>query len=1320
VGGVVNLNSGVINALTIGFGYDSSTYHLNGGTLITATIKNATTTNATASLYFNGTTVQYLTNKTGFQGSFFPYGNVLSANEHAYISSGGVTFVGVTGTNMTFSAPLLHDPALGATADGGLTEAGTGTMTFSAANTYTGPTTINSGTFAITGAGSLTTSGINISNGTLSVSGLGSSATYAMPGASFAAGTNATIIGGAIGTVNLGSLPVTLTYNGTTPALTISQGTLELNNNVFTVNTSSGLPLATGQYTIAQVLSGSISGYPNITMTGTALPASGTTNFISISGGNLVLNIFNSTGAPVLTIDPPVLTPAPPAVIYVTESFSLTSAAYGVPPLSYQWRLNGTNISGATGTTFSKSNATTNNSGNYVVVVTNPYGSTTSSVPTTVTVLNPAVSLTSGLNLWLKFDETTGLTAYDSSGKGLNGTLQGFAGDDSQWVAGRLGGAINVNPYSGEQEVVAVQDNGSLNFSTNMEFSLAAWVNPATSQTSGAAIIAKGFGAGGEEYVLDVNGGTYRFYVRNAGALATVYQTSAAPDGYWHQLTAVFSVPKSRVLVYLDGNVILTGTPPASLLNITNEVDIGARMSGTNTQYDLDLNAILDDVRIYNRVLAPTEVAALYGLAPSVAPTLVSSPVSRSVFPGGSCTFSAPAAGTLPLRYQWQYGTTNISGATNSSYVVTNVQAGNVGNYTVTVTNIAGSTGATATLALLPTPTGNYETWVVGDQPEAYWRLDDTTSPILDSMGRHDGLPYSLGAVDSGLTYFSVGQPGALINNADTSMYFYSGYQNKVVVPYSSNLNSVPFTIECWAQFSGSSSLTTYYSPVSSLAASGGDQGYLLYAAADSLWESWLGEGGTSWSFNQGTSVQPNAWTHLVATFDGTNNCIYVNGVLSQSKTVTAFFQNLTSSFNIGCNGAQNGYYFNGYIDEVAFYKSALSAARIAAHYNAAVYGGSVPPVVIAPNSQTVVVGSTVTFTASAGGSPLLTYQWQKNGTSISGATNLSLILTNVYYTDAAQYTLAVTNGAGGVVGAAATLTVMPTPTFANLTNNLVLHLKFDGNYADSSGLGNNGVSVNSPSFVAGKIGSQAVQVSSAGGTYNYVTVSDPNNDLHFAAGQDFTVAMWVKVPSGSVTELPFFGNQDASLLSTIAGYSFSPTTSGGWGYYIQDDGGNFVGGSSSTSIADNQWHNLVYSAQRSGNVNVYLDGHLSGSSSMASVSNSITPSYAANVGQDGPGNYNVTATYTIDDLGVWQRALTSYDALSLYTAGASGQSFDVYGPVSMALQQSGSSLKITWQAGTLQSAANINGPWTAVSGAAAPYYTITPGTGNMFFRIKL
>ena len=47
--------------------------------------------------------------------------------------------------------------------------------------------------------------------------------------------------------------------------------------------------------------------------------------------------------------------------------------------------------------------------------------------------------------------------------------------------------------------------------------------------------------------------------------------------------------------------------------------------------------------------------------------------------------------------------------------------------------------------------------------------------------------------------------------------------------------------------------------------------------------------------------------------------------------------------------------------------------------------------------------------------------------------------------------------------------------TFANLTNDLVLHLQFDGNYLDSSGRNNNGTNVGATTLVAGKIGSQAL-----------------------------------------------------------------------------------------------------------------------------------------------------------------------------------------------------------------------------------------------------
>ncbi|HWN97402.1 MAG TPA: hypothetical protein VNT99_20390, partial [Methylomirabilota bacterium] len=67
---------------------------------------------------------------------------------------------------------------------------------------------------------------------------------------------------------------------------------------------------------------------------------------------------------------------------------SFTAIVNGSAPLSYQWRFNGTNISGATNATFVRSNVQPSQAGNYVLVVTNRAGAATSQVAT-LTVNNP-------------------------------------------------------------------------------------------------------------------------------------------------------------------------------------------------------------------------------------------------------------------------------------------------------------------------------------------------------------------------------------------------------------------------------------------------------------------------------------------------------------------------------------------------------------------------------------------------------------------------------------------------------------------------------------------------------------------------------------------------------------------------------------------------------------------------------------------------------------------------------------------------------------------------------------------------------------------
>jgi hypothetical protein len=75
----------------------------------------------------------------------------------------------------------------------------------------------------------------------------------------------------------------------------------------------------------------------------------------------------------------------------------------------------------------------------------------------------------------------------------------------------------------------------------------------------------------------------------------------------------------------------------------------------------------------------------------TTAPFITSQPPSQSQVQGLNASISVGVLGTPPFSYQWQFNSTNIPGATNFTLIATNVQAANLGNYGVVVTNIAGS-----------------------------------------------------------------------------------------------------------------------------------------------------------------------------------------------------------------------------------------------------------------------------------------------------------------------------------------------------------------------------------------------------------------------------------------------------------------------------------------------------------------------------------------------------------------------------------------------------------------------------------------------------
>jgi autotransporter-associated beta strand protein len=210
------------------------------------------------------------------------------ANAIVDISGGGAgtLSVGNNGASSTFGGIIRNT---GGTVS--LNKIGSGTLTLSGANTFTGTATVSAGTLALSSSGSLAGPVSIGAGGIFDVSTVGSG-TYSPPSGAAIGGSGtaspATLKGASGGIVNLGSDPIVLAYDGSNPALTISQGALSLNGNTITVNAPSNL--GEGTYPLIQVTGGTLLTNGTFTVNGTAI-ARGYRPSLSVSGGQLILNI---------------------------------------------------------------------------------------------------------------------------------------------------------------------------------------------------------------------------------------------------------------------------------------------------------------------------------------------------------------------------------------------------------------------------------------------------------------------------------------------------------------------------------------------------------------------------------------------------------------------------------------------------------------------------------------------------------------------------------------------------------------------------------------------------------------------------------------------------------------------------------------------------------------------------------------------------------------------------------------------------------------------------------------------------------------------
>ena len=508
------------------------------------------------------------------------------------------------------------------------------------------------------------------------------------------------------------------------------------------------------------------------------------------------------------------------------------------------------------------------------------------------------------------------------------------------------------------------------------------------------------------------------------------------------------------------------GTAPLTYFWSKNNVRLadGGNVSGSTTA-TLTLTGVSStdvgnySVLVSNAVGTATSTAA--ALTVVLPPAIATSPLPQTQAVGSTATFSVTATGSTPLNYFWlKNGAaiangTKYSGVNSSNLTVATLATTDAGNYSVTITNLAGSvTSSVAALTVVSSPTittppanvsviagGNasFTVTAAGSAPLVYQWLKGGT-PLADggnisgsatatlnlsAVSAGDAASYSvtvsnsLGGVISPAATLTVAIPPAItaspvnatilagsnvtftVTASGTAPLAYQWLKNNVKISgaTSATLALVNVTLADAANYSVT--VTNAVGSATSAAAT------LTVLAPPAI---------TSQPAN--TTVTQGNTTTFTVTASGTaplnfqwlKNGAPISGASSNVLTLTAVTTNDATGYSV---------VITNIVGNVTSSSATLTVL--------------VPPTIVTqPTSVTAVAGSNVSFTVAAGGSGTLTYQWLKNGVNISGATSATLTLANVSATNAANYSVVVGNTASSVTSSTATLTVLSPPAITS------------------------------------------------------------------------------------------------------------------------------------------------------------------------------------------------------------------------------------------------------------------------------------------------
>ena len=433
---------------------------------------------------------------------------------------------------------------------------------------------------------------------------------------------------------------------------------------------------------------------------------------------------------------------------------------------SYQWQYGTTNISGATSSTYTISSTyvgstircvvTASNFGNTVSVNTVATSSVTAAVPdaptigvaastgsTTATVsftapdnggstITSYTATSSPGNITRTLNQAgsgtitiTGLTAatnYTFTVKATNGIGLSAASNASNQITTGVSAPVNT---------VAPTVTGTAQARQTLSCSTGTWTGSATITYAyqwqyGATNIS---GATSSTYVIDQAyiGSTIRCVVTATNGGGSVSANSNATSAVTANVPLAPTIGTATQTSYSTANITFTAPTANGGATITSYTATSSPggLTGTLSQAGSGTISVngLSPLTNYTFTVTATNSAGTSSASTSsnqittpaqppantVAPAVTGTAQARQTLSCSTGTWTGSA--TITYAYQWQYGTTNISGATSSTYVIDQVYVGSTIRCVVTATNGGGSVSAnsnatsavTANVPLAPT-----------------------------------------------------------------------------------------------------------------------------------------------------------------------------------------------------------------------------------------------------------------------------------------------------------------------------------------------------------------------------------------------------------------------------------------------------------------------------------------------------------------------------------------------------------------------------------------------------------------------------------------